>query len=81
MYERGKPAEEGVRYFWRLLVADMVLDLGFVDDLRERKAELCWLIVGGETYFIVRPEEVESEDGDQLKWEREDPRGGGGKGG
>ena len=31
---------------------------------------------GGETYFIVWPEEVESEDGDQLKWEREDPGGG-----
>jgi len=34
---------------------------------------------GGETYFIVWPEEVESEDGDQLKWEREDPGGGRGK--
>ena len=46
----------------------MIFDLWFVNDLWVWNIELwtvgwCW----GETYFIVRPEEVESKNSDQLR--------------
>ena len=56
MYERGKPAKKRVRYPRGFLVANMVLDLGFVNDLWEQNVRRCWLDgVGiGRTLFFGR---------------------------
>lgn len=52
----------------------MIFDLWFVNDLWVRNIQLwmvgrCWV----KTHFIVRPEEVESEDSDQLRWQSKEP--------